>query len=91
MNMELIHLLNWIFSIAAEKNQSTKPTNIVCADCKGSGAKQCSQCKGTGVNSVDHFNGQFKAGGLCWLCSCRNWHILGSKKSTEVIQGYRKW
>ncbi|TYG97844.1 hypothetical protein ES288_A10G069800v1 [Gossypium darwinii] len=55
------------------------------------GAKQCSQCKGTGVNSVDHFNGQFKAGGLCWLCSCRNWHILGSKKSTEVIQGYRKW
>lgn len=32
------------------------------------GAVQCSQCKGTGVNSVDHFNGQFKAGGLCWLC-----------------------
>ncbi|KAJ7978916.1 Chaperone DnaJ [Quillaja saponaria] len=33
------------------------------------GAILCSQCKGTGVNSVDHFNGQFKAGGLCWLCS----------------------
>lgn len=32
------------------------------------GAIQCTQCKGTGVNSVDHFNGQFKAGGLCWLC-----------------------
>jgi len=32
------------------------------------GAKSCTQCKGTGVNSVDHFNGQFKAGGLCWLC-----------------------
>ncbi|KAK8349790.1 hypothetical protein V6Z12_A06G166900 [Gossypium hirsutum] len=30
-------------------------------------AKQCSQCKGTGVNSVDHFNGQFKASELCWL------------------------
>ena len=20
------------------------------------------------MNSQDHFNGQFKAGGLCWLC-----------------------
>ncbi|KAK8309988.1 hypothetical protein V6Z12_D02G158000 [Gossypium hirsutum] len=77
--------------LAAEKNQSTKPTSIVCADCEGNGAKQCSQCKGTGVNLVDHFNGQFKAGGLCWLCSCRNWHILGSKESTKVIQGYRQW
>ncbi|TYI23499.1 hypothetical protein ES332_A06G169400v1 [Gossypium tomentosum] len=55
------------------------------------GAKQCSQCKGTGVNSVDHFNGQFKASELCWLCNCRNWHILGSKESTKVIQGYRQW
>ncbi|KAK8682933.1 hypothetical protein V6N13_039012 [Hibiscus sabdariffa] len=23
---------------------------------------------GTRVNPVDRFNGQFKAGGLCWLC-----------------------
>ncbi|TYJ13761.1 hypothetical protein E1A91_A10G072100v1 [Gossypium mustelinum] len=82
MNMELIHLLNWIFSTAAKKNQSTKPTSIVCAYWKGNGTR---------VNSVDHFNGQFKAGGLCWLCSCRNWHILGSKESTKVIQGYRQW
>lgn len=20
------------------------------------------------MNLIDHFNGQFKAGGLCWLC-----------------------
>ena len=33
-----------------------------------SGAVQCAQCQGTGVNSEDHFNGRFKAGGLCWLC-----------------------
>ena len=32
------------------------------------GAVLCSQCKGDGVNSVDHFNGQFKAGESCWLC-----------------------
>ncbi|KAL1112916.1 hypothetical protein E1A91_D02G158200v1 [Gossypium mustelinum] len=78
MNMELIHLLSWIFSIAAEKNQSTKPTSIVCADCEGNGAKQCSQCKGTGVNLVDHFNGQFKAGGLCWLCRGKREILCGN-------------
>lgn len=33
-----------------------------------SGAVPCSQCKGNGINSVDHFNGQFKAGDSCWLC-----------------------
>ncbi|KAB1204614.1 hypothetical protein CJ030_MR8G012686 [Morella rubra] len=32
------------------------------------GAVLCSQCKGSGVNSVDLFNGQFKAGDSCWLC-----------------------
>uniref|UniRef100_A0A2P2LBR4 Putative chaperon P13.9 n=1 Tax=Rhizophora mucronata TaxID=61149 RepID=A0A2P2LBR4_RHIMU len=53
---------------ATDSNQSTKPNSIVCADCDGNGAVLCSQCKGSGVNSVDHFNGQFKAGGLCWLC-----------------------
>ncbi|KAK8287194.1 hypothetical protein V6Z12_D07G042600 [Gossypium hirsutum] len=29
--------------------------------------------RGTGVNSVDHFNGQSKTGGLCWLC--RHWKL----------------
>lgn len=32
------------------------------------GAIVCKQCEGNGVNSVDHFNGRFKAGGTCWLC-----------------------
>ncbi|KAJ1403555.1 Heat shock protein DnaJ, cysteine-rich domain superfamily [Sesbania bispinosa] len=50
-------------------NQSTKSKSIVCPDCDGNGAILCTQCQGTGVNSVDHFNGRFKAGGLCWLCS----------------------
>ncbi|GJN34298.1 hypothetical protein PR202_gb22947 [Eleusine coracana subsp. coracana] len=36
--------------------------------CKCTGAIVCTQCKGSGVNSVDHFNGRFKAGALCWLC-----------------------
>lgn len=40
------------------------------------GAKQCSQCKGNGINSVDHFNGQFKAGGLCWLCRYAYKHVI---------------
>ncbi|KAM7265862.1 hypothetical protein ACFE04_003545 [Oxalis oulophora] len=48
---------------------TTKTRSIVCSDCDGNGAILCTQCKGTGANSVDHFNGQFKAGGLCWLCS----------------------
>ncbi|KAB2041516.1 hypothetical protein ES319_D02G152400v1 [Gossypium barbadense] len=42
------------------------------------GAKQCSQCKGTGVNLVDHFNGQFKAGGLCWLCRGKREILCGN-------------
>ncbi|KAL0903788.1 hypothetical protein M5K25_025838 [Dendrobium thyrsiflorum] len=57
---------------AAGFNPSTKPNSIVCSDCDGNGAILCTQCKGTGVNSVDHFNGQFKAGELCWLCSFRS-------------------
>ncbi|THG13772.1 hypothetical protein TEA_004486 [Camellia sinensis var. sinensis] len=54
---------------ATDSNQSTKQNSIVCAKCEGNGAILCPQCEGNGVNSVDHFNGRFKAGGLCWLCS----------------------
>ncbi|KAG8500870.1 hypothetical protein CXB51_002886 [Gossypium anomalum] len=32
----------------------------------------------TGVNSVDHFNGQFKAGGLCWLCRGKREILCGN-------------
>ncbi|XWS72921.1 hypothetical protein CRYUN_Cryun02cG0081100 [Craigia yunnanensis] len=73
---------------AADKNQSTKPNSIVCADCEGNGAKQCHQCKGTGVNSVDHFNGQFKAGGLCWLCRGKREILCGNCNGAGFIGGF---
>jgi len=41
----------------------------------------CSQCKGGGVNLIDHFNGQFKAGALCWLCRFATSYILSSNSS----------
>lgn len=52
---------------------SNKCINILTADInlffiKLPGAKVCTQCEGGGVNTQDHYNGQFKAGGLCWLC-----------------------
>ncbi|KAI3909386.1 hypothetical protein MKW98_007910, partial [Papaver atlanticum] len=43
-------------------------STIVCENCEGNGAVSCSQCEGNGVNSVDHFDRRFKAGGLGWLC-----------------------
>ncbi|KAJ4708272.1 chaperone protein DnaJ-like [Melia azedarach] len=73
---------------AADSNQSTKPNSIVCADCDGNGAKECSQCKGTGVNSVDHFNGQFKAGGLCWLCRGKREILCGNCNGAGFIGGF---
>ncbi|XP_023739339.1 protein BUNDLE SHEATH DEFECTIVE 2, chloroplastic isoform X2 [Lactuca sativa] len=51
-----------------DAKNTTKVNSIVCGDCDGNGAIQCTQCEGKGVNTKDHFNGQFKAGGLCWLC-----------------------
>ncbi|XP_057843392.1 protein BUNDLE SHEATH DEFECTIVE 2, chloroplastic isoform X3 [Cryptomeria japonica] len=50
--------------------ESTPPTkgSILCNNCDGNGMVQCSQCDGNGVNSIDHFNGRFKAGEICWLC-----------------------
>ncbi|XVF34666.1 hypothetical protein REPUB_Repub18cG0078500 [Reevesia pubescens] len=73
---------------AADKNQSTKINSIVCADCDGNGAIQCGQCKGTGVNSVDHFNGQFKAGGLCWLCRGKREILCGNCNGAGFIGGF---
>ncbi|EOY31062.1 hypothetical protein SCA6_011544 [Theobroma cacao] len=72
----------------ANNNQSAKPNSIVCADCDGNGAKQCTQCKGTGVNSVDHFNGQFKAGGLCWLCRGKREILCGNCNGAGFIGGF---
>ncbi|OVA00426.1 hypothetical protein BVC80_9089g3 [Macleaya cordata] len=74
---------------ASGRNQSTvKPASIVCKNCDGNGAVQCSQCKGTGVNSVDHFNGQFKAGGLCWLCRGKKDMLCGDCNGAGFTGGF---
>ncbi|KAJ8767691.1 hypothetical protein K2173_020631 [Erythroxylum novogranatense] len=73
---------------AANSNRSTKPNSIVCSNCDGNGAVQCSQCKGTGVNSVDHFNGQFKAGGLCWLCRGKREMLCGDCNGAGFLGGF---
>ncbi|KAA8523019.1 hypothetical protein F0562_009442 [Nyssa sinensis] len=73
---------------ATNSNQSTKPNSIVCANCDGNGAVLCSQCKGSGVNSVDHFNGQFKAGGLCWLCRGKKDTLCGDCNGAGFIGGF---
>ncbi|KAL9440432.1 hypothetical protein AB3S75_019150 [Citrus x aurantiifolia] len=74
---------------ATDSNQSSTKTNsIICPDCDGNGAVQCSQCKGTGVNSVDHFNGQFKAGGLCWLCRGKRDVLCGNCNGAGFMGGF---
>ncbi|KAL9443383.1 hypothetical protein AB3S75_016690 [Citrus x aurantiifolia] len=74
---------------ATDSNQSSTKTNsIICPDCDGNGAVQCSQCKGTGVNSVDHFNGQFKAGGLCWLCRGKRDILCGNCNGAGFMGGF---
>ncbi|XP_068638699.1 protein BUNDLE SHEATH DEFECTIVE 2, chloroplastic [Aristolochia californica] len=81
--------LSRVVAKAADSNQSkTKPRSIVCADCDGNGAILCTQCEGTGVNSVDHFNGQFKAGGLCWLCRGKREILCGSCNGAGFLGGF---
>ncbi|MBA0603447.1 hypothetical protein Gorai_003590 [Gossypium raimondii] len=80
--------LSWLRVEAVDDNQRAKPKSIVCADCDGNGAKQCSQCKGTGVNSVDHYNGRFKAGGLCWLCRGKREILCGDCNGAGFIGGF---
>ena len=75
-------------SDGADSKQTTKYKSIVCTDCDGNGAVQCSQCKGTGVNSVDHFNGQFKAGGLCWLCRGKRDILCGGCNGAGFVGGF---
>ncbi|KAJ1410961.1 Heat shock protein DnaJ, cysteine-rich domain superfamily [Sesbania bispinosa] len=69
-------------------NQNTKPNSVICADCDGNGAVLCSQCKGSGVNSVDIFNGQFKAGDSCWLCGGRKEMLCGNCNGAGFIGGF---
>lgn len=67
---------------------STKPGSILCSDCDGNGAVLCTQCLGSGVNSKDHFNGQFKAGGLCWLCRGKRDILCGNCNGAGFIGGF---
>ncbi|XP_059637974.1 protein BUNDLE SHEATH DEFECTIVE 2, chloroplastic-like [Cornus florida] len=73
---------------ATGSNQGTEPNSLVCANCDGNGAVVCSQCKGNGVNSVDHFNGQFKAGGLCWLCRGKKDILCGDCNGAGFLGGF---
>ncbi|XP_054798337.1 protein BUNDLE SHEATH DEFECTIVE 2, chloroplastic-like [Prosopis cineraria] len=73
---------------AANNNRNTKPNSVICADCDGNGAVLCSQCKGSGVNSVDIFNGQFKAGESCWLCGGRKEMLCGNCNGAGFVGGF---
>ncbi|KAK9141704.1 hypothetical protein Syun_011104 [Stephania yunnanensis] len=73
---------------ALDSTPVTKRNSILCADCDGNGAVQCSQCKGAGVNSVDHFDGQFKAGALCWLCRGKKDILCGNCNGAGFIGGF---
>ncbi|XP_009786669.1 protein BUNDLE SHEATH DEFECTIVE 2, chloroplastic-like [Nicotiana tabacum] len=73
---------------ATDTDKDTKVRSIVCQNCDGNGAVSCSQCKGTGVNSVDHFNGRFKAGGLCWLCRGKKDMLCGDCNGAGFLGGF---
>uniref|UniRef100_A0A0A9CTJ0 Bsd2 n=1 Tax=Arundo donax TaxID=35708 RepID=A0A0A9CTJ0_ARUDO len=77
---------------ATENDQSTekpqKVNSILCQACEGNGAILCTQCKGSSVNSVDHFNGRFKAGALCWLCRGKREILCGSCNGAGFLGGF---
>ncbi|KAJ4895633.1 DnaJ/Hsp40 cysteine-rich domain superfamily protein [Raphanus sativus] len=73
---------------ATNGTQTPKVSSIVCQKCEGNGAVACSQCKGGGVNLTDHFNGQFKAGGLCWLCRGKKEVLCGECNGAGFIGGF---
>jgi len=71
-----------------DNSQRPKTNSLVCKDCEGNGAIACTQCKGDGVNSVDHFNGQYKAGGLCWLCRGKRDILCGNCNGAGFVGGF---
>ncbi|OMO90838.1 hypothetical protein COLO4_18845 [Corchorus olitorius] len=73
---------------AVPSSRNTKPNSVICGDCDGNGAVTCSQCKGSGVNSVDFFNGQFKAGDSCWLCGGKKQMLCGNCNGAGFIGGF---
>ncbi|XVE53626.1 hypothetical protein DITRI_Ditri03aG0017800 [Diplodiscus trichospermus] len=73
---------------ATPSNRNTKPNSVICADCDGNGAVLCSQCKGSGVNSVDFFDGQFKAGDSCWLCGGKKEMLCGNCNGAGFVGGF---
>ncbi|XP_074565849.1 protein BUNDLE SHEATH DEFECTIVE 2, chloroplastic-like [Curcuma longa] len=72
----------------ADTKKGPKANSLFCAECDGNGAKLCSSCEGTGVNSVDHFNGRFKAGGLCWLCRGKKEILCGNCNGAGFLGGF---
>ncbi|KAL8543439.1 hypothetical protein ACS0TY_004105 [Phlomoides rotata] len=73
---------------ATDNEPSSKTNSILCVDCEGNGAKKCGQCEGKGVNLVDHFNGQFKAGASCWLCSGKKEVLCGNCNGAGFMGGF---
>ncbi|KZV18885.1 hypothetical protein F511_31724 [Dorcoceras hygrometricum] len=73
---------------AADSEPSTKTNSLLCTDCEGNGNKACGQCKGSGINSVDHFDGQFKAGGICWLCRGKKEILCGTCNGAGFLGGF---
>ncbi|XP_029124517.1 uncharacterized protein LOC109817669 isoform X2 [Cajanus cajan] len=78
----------FVIAKAAKGNRNTKPNSVICADCDGNGAVLCSQCKGSGVNSVDVFDGRFKAGDSCWLCGGRKEMLCGNCNGAGFVGGF---
>nr|ABK21437.1 unknown [Picea sitchensis]ABR17166.1 unknown [Picea sitchensis] len=73
---------------ASEGATPAKKNSILCPDCDGNGMVACSQCKGNGVNSVDHFNGRFKAGATCWLCRGKRETLCGNCSGAGFMGGF---
>ncbi|KAF7154283.1 hypothetical protein RHSIM_Rhsim01G0071100 [Rhododendron simsii] len=74
---------------AADGDKSTTKINsILCADCDGNGALLCPECQGAGVNPEDKRNGQFKAGGLCWLCRGKRDILCGNCNGAGFMGGF---
>ncbi|KAG9146117.1 hypothetical protein Leryth_015907 [Lithospermum erythrorhizon] len=78
------------FEVKASGNDQDTATkrSILCGQCEGNGVVQCKQCEGSGVNSVDHFNGRFKAGGLCWLCRGKKDILCGNCNGAGFMGGF---